>query len=144
MNKRKAYPTDLKDKEWKIIEEFLPEPKKTGRPREIDYRELLNAMMYLLRSGCSWRMLPHDFPKWEIVYYYFNLWSKEKLFEEINSKLRANLRKLEGRDDSSTAGIIDSQSVKTVDLPGEKGYDAGKKNKGSKTTFIGRFFGPID
>lgn len=131
INIREAYPSDLKDKEWELIKEFIPPAKKGGRERKHPERELINAMLYLLKSGCSWRMLPHDFPPPKTVFHYFNLWSKQKIFEKINSKLRVDLRRLEGRDDEPSAGAIDSQSVKTVDLPGKKGYDAGKKNQRS-------------
>jgi putative transposase len=137
---RKPYPSDLKESEWDLIKEMIPKSKEGGRERLHAERELINAMLYLLKSGCSWRMLPHDFPPSKTVYHYFNTWSKAKVFEKINLKLRMDLRKLEGREDDPSAAAIDSQSVKTVDLAGERGYDAGKKNQRAQASFIGRYF----
>jgi putative transposase len=138
-NKRKQYPTDLKDKEWEKLRTYLPEKKKLGRNHEHSDREIFDALFYLLRSGCSWRMLPHDFPPWQTVYDVFKKWVKLGIFEKINNALRVDIRILEGRDPEPSAGIIDSQSVKTVDIPGERGYDAGKKNQGSQTAYHSRY-----
>jgi putative transposase len=111
--KRISYETDLTGKEWKIIEPLLPQSKE-GKPRTVNIREIINAINYLLKSGCSWRLLPHDFPKWQLVYYYFRFWQKKGYWQEIHDQLRGKVRLAAGKKMEPTAGIIDSQSVKTV------------------------------
>jgi putative transposase len=130
--KRKLYPTDLSDAEWQEIQPYVPKPQKRGRPREHPIREILNAIFYILRSGCSWRMLPHDLPPWKTVYHYFRLWRSDGTWQRINAALYAELRKTDGREPEPSAAILDSQSVKTTDVKGMRGYDAGKKIKGRK------------
>lgn len=111
--KRKLYESDLTDEEWRIIEPLLPQSKE-GKPRIVEIREIINAINYLLKSGCSWRLLPHDFPKWQLVYYYFQFWKKKGRWKEMHDQLRAKVRVALGKKIEPTAGIIDSQSVKTV------------------------------
>jgi putative transposase len=112
---QKRYPTDLTDKEWALLEPLLPPAKTGGRKRSIETSEIVNAIFYLLRTGCSWRMLPQDFPKWQTVYTYFRNWKNAGAWEKINHVLRRKLRVQEDRDDEPSAGILDSQSTKTAE-----------------------------
>ena len=129
---RKIYPSDLCEIEWLIVAPLIPAAKPGGCPRRMDIREILNAIFYLLRSGCAWRMLPHDFPAWQTVYGYFRAWRKAGVWETMNDALREVVREYAGREAEPSAAIIDSQSVKTTETKGERGQDAHKKVTGRK------------
>lgn len=129
--KTKRYPTDLTDAEWQRVEALLPRPSRRGRRRSVDLREIMNAIRYLVRTGCGWRMLPKDFPPWQTVYWWFRRFVRQLLFRTIHDIGVMLDRERAGREASPTAGIIDSQSVKAPQAAA-RGYDAGKKINGRK------------
>lgn len=136
---RQQYDSDLSEEQWKLIRDLIPKPRssseKGGRPAH-DRREVMNAILYATRTGCQWRMLPHDFPHWRTVYGYFALWHDASVFETINDRLRIKIRVNAGRNPEPTAGIIDSQSVKIPANIGYSGFDGAKKVNGRKRHIV--------
>ena len=130
--KRQAYPSDLSDAEWTTLQPHLPLAHARGAPRRVNLREVINALRYLARTGCQWRMLPHDLPPWESVYYYFSQWRDDGTWERLNRDLRIDVRLSVGKDPEPSAAILDSQSVKATELSDARGFDAGKKINGMK------------
>jgi transposase len=130
------YPSDLTEAEWAVVQPLLPGPNRLGRPRRVDLRQVWNAIQYIAASGCAWSLLPREFPPVSTVRYYFYRWRDSGLFADINRALVARARQAAGREAQPTAGVIDSQSVKTSENTSLSGYDAGKRIKGRKRHII--------
>ena len=115
MRTEKTYPSDLNDAQWAVLEKHIPAAKKGGRPRSSNMRAVRNALFYIARTGCGWRYLPHEYPKWQTVYTYFRDWQRDGTWERLNDVLREQVRTKTGREAQPSAGSIDSQSVKTTE-----------------------------
>jgi putative transposase len=136
---RQAYSSDLKEQEWQWLEPLLPDPRAKGtrgRPQEWPLREMINGILYVLRTGCQWRMMPHDLPPWQTVYYHHRKWRLSQLWQEINRVLCEKVRQKEGRETTPSAAIVDAQSEKPTLVKGKRGFDAGKRVNGRKRHII--------
>ncbi len=118
MDTRQPYPSDLTGPQWAQVSRFIPAPKTGGRLAKYDRREIVNALLYVVRTGCQWRAMPHDLPPWRIVYWYFMQWKKDGTFNRLLDELRGDLRQAEGRHRQPSAAVLDSQSVKTTEKGG--------------------------
>jgi putative transposase len=133
---QQEYPTDLNDTEWTQIAPYLPKPSATGAPRQHSWRRILNAMFYVVKNGCVWRALPHDFPAWQTVYHYFRLFRQNGTWEQLNTLLREAVRVKAGKEPQASAMIADSQSAKSAEGGEKRGFDGGKLVSGRKRNLL--------
>jgi len=140
---QEVYPTDLNDTEWAQIAPYLPQASSTGAPRKHSWRSLLNAMFYVVKNGCVWRALPHEFPAWKTVYHYFRLFRQTGQWEELNTKIREAVRKKAGKQPQASAMIADCQSAKSAEGGEKRGFDGGKKVSGRKRNLLVDTFGLV-
>lgn len=132
---RKLYPSDLMDAEWEVLKPLLPAEKPIGAPREVELREILNALLYVVDNGIKWRAMPHDFPAWQTVYGYFQRWNRSGVWEQVNQVLNRRMRLVAGREEQPSLGLMDSQSVKMAQKGGQtKALTVIKKSKGVSGT----------
>jgi putative transposase len=131
---RAPYPSDMSDEQWALIADLIPTPRPHPNFPKAIYprREIVNGILYFMRTGCQWRHLPHDFPKWQLVASYYYKWQAAKVLDSLLDRLRAAARAAEGRKPTPTLGIIDSQSAKTTEVAADRGFDAGKKGQGTQ------------
>jgi putative transposase len=131
---RRRYPTDLTDQEWALLAPLIPPPKPGGRPAVHDRRELVDAMLYWLRAGCAWRLLPHDFPPWKTVYHYWRAWRRAGVWERLLAALREQERVRQGRAPTPSAVVVDSQSVRTTERGGRTATTAPRSSAAASGT----------
>jgi transposase len=134
MDTRQAYPSDQTGPQWAQVSRFIPAPKKGGRPAKYDRREIVNGLLYVVRTGCQWRAMPHDLPPWRIVYWYFMQWKKDGTFDRLLDELRGDLRQAEGRHRQPSAAVLDSQSVKTTEKGGSTGMMRARRSTAASGT----------
>jgi putative transposase len=130
------YPSDLTDAQFAVLEPLLPQAKPGGRPRSVNLHDVVDAILYVNRTGCQWRALPHDYPPWSTAYDYFRKWRRDETWQDLNDALRPRVRKKAGRKPSPRTAYLDSQSVKAGGSGGDTGYDAGKKITGRKRHIV--------